>query len=147
MKRLRAYYTRLATALLSALLLMSCSKYTAPSPLDGIWSVEEITCDDGTTPQVPGIDLETSIIYFDFKNVLYTVGTIKKETSGYIRKGWGNVYFHRDEMRLVPDERNDPYFPVPGNDGMGKELTLKYKVWKGKLELSGNGYTLHLKKR
>lgn len=128
--------------LLLMLVLSGCSRYVAPSPLDGIWRMERIEAAEGLAIDIP----EGATPYWDFMNVVYTAGYQMKQDGGVSRTSRGNVFYERDQIRFVPDREDQRNFPVP-NGKNRDELTLRYKVWRGKLELYGEGYTIYLIKR
>lgn len=138
MKRRNLYFP----LLLVVLALSGCSRYVAPSPLDGVWRMERIEATEGLEIDIP----EGATPYWDFMNVVYSTGYQTKKDGWVHRTSRGNVFFDRDQIRFVPDLENMRNFPVP-NGKERDELILRYKVWRGKLELYGEGYTIYLIKR
>lgn len=122
--------------------LGSCDKYTAPSPLDGTWRMLRIENTTHLTLPIP----EGAVPYWDFQNVIYSVGFQNPDQLGVRRLGFGNAYFDRDVITLISDDEKPHFFPIPSTDKL-KRLQLKYRVWNGRLTLYGEGFTIYLEKK
>lgn len=137
-------YRRILKIALPLLLitLVGCSRYTAPSPIDGAWRMERIVTESDLVFELP----EGATPYWNIMNVVYSVGLQRREGGGVQQTSRGNVFFHRDKIRFVPDQEHKRNFPVPDGQEL-EELTLRYQVWKDKLVFYGEGYTIYLIKR
>lgn len=129
-------------ALVIVMVLWGCSRYTAPSPIDGTWRMVGIRNVSGMELPIP----EGAVPYWDFSNVLYTVNYQPKGQVGVRRMGFGNVYFERDKMLLKANKGEAHFFPIPSTDKLA-EVEFRYKVWDGQLTLIGSDYTIYLEKR
>lgn len=125
-----------------ALFLSACSRYTAPSPIDGAWRMVKIENHSGEEMPIP----DGAVPYWDFSNVLYSVGYQVKGGLGMRGLGFGNLYFKRDQMTLKANKGVAHYFPVPSTDKLS-EISFTYRVWDGKLTLIGPRYTIYLEKK
>lgn len=123
-------------------ILASCDKYTSPSPIDGTWRMVRIDNNSGIEIPIP----KGAVPYWDFSNVIYSVGYQREGAVSVSRMGYGNVSFDRDQMTLKANENKPHFFPVPSTEKL-TELHFKYSVWKGKLRLESETYTIFLEKK
>lgn len=124
--------------------VFACSRYTAPSPLDGRWQV--VAAEGGDPSAYPFSAEET--VYWDFLNVLYKVGVHEGSHTPLRTREWGNAYFRRDSLLLV---RGEPYlgkaltppFPCPFTRDT---LCVRYRLRGRELVLTGAGYSIRLRR-
>ena len=140
MMRVSKIYTLLFV--FAVVFLSACSRYTAPSPIDGAWRMVKIENRSGLELPIPA----ESVPYWDFSNVLYSVGYQVKGGTGVRRMGYGNLYFQRDQMTLKANNGEAHFFPVPSTEKL-TEISFTYRVWNGKLTLSTPDYTIYLEKK
>lgn len=121
---MRCFGIQVVAFVLPIIAVLGCSRYTAPSPLDGRWQVKTAK-NNNTAIQYPFNAQQ--VVYWDFLNVLYMVSYHDQTHTPLITYEWGNAYFHEDSIILVREKqfRNKP-FPFP-TDMLGSEIRLKFK--------------------